>query len=155
MHFHRSAFAMATCLAVAVVADVLEIAEPPPGSLSLAKRQDTSYAFRPNPRTRQGTNCAATFGAGYLQCNPSGKPTKRCYNPAMGHTCCEETCKLSLSTQPNSQPIPPSQPTCSPTHTCTLPPLLATPGNTLRRPYLFKLVTLSPPILCCSKLDIC
>jgi hypothetical protein len=96
MHFHHFPFAMIAGLAMAAASDVLGVLEASPGALSLTKRQDASHAFRPNPaRTRQGTDCAATFGAGYLLCNPSAFLSKLCYNPALGQSCCEESCKFS------------------------------------------------------------
>jgi hypothetical protein len=70
-------------------AEVFEVPKAPPGASSLLKRQD--HHLLADPRTRLGTNCAASCDAHYRQCNPSGIPTKKRYSMDMGHTWCEET----------------------------------------------------------------
>ena len=88
MHSTKIILAVAGLLAGGALADKSRMVE----TSLLSKRQ--SEAFVPNSETRQGNTCVAAFGPGYIDCGPSSNDV--CYNPAVGQTCCESSCGVSL-----------------------------------------------------------
>jgi hypothetical protein len=58
--------------------------------LGVSKRQDG--AFDPDEETAQGDSCVEAFGEGSVECRPpSATQNRLCIEPALGHTCCENS----------------------------------------------------------------